>query len=224
MRRLVDEVRVRAPGLDVRTAFLDLSEPAVPEVLARLHAEGHREVVVVPLLLGAAFHARVDLPGMLHEVRARLPLLRVLSSEVLGPDPLLDAAALDRLGTQGGGSPDALGVVVAGVGSAHAPANAAVARVAAHWRADFAGVMHAFATCAPDVGSALTRLRAHGVRRFAVVPWFLAPGLLLDRIALHARQVCPEVLIAEPMGAHPLVAELVLRRYAQARATAARAA
>ena len=55
---LVDVVRAQAPTLDVRTAFLDLSAPRLPDVLAALHGAGHRDVVVVPLLLGKAFHAR----------------------------------------------------------------------------------------------------------------------------------------------------------------------
>lgn len=229
VHRLAEEAGARS-GLDVRVAFLDLSEPSVPDVLASLHDEGHREVVVVPLLLGSAYHARVDLPELLNEVQGHLPLLHVRCADVLGPDPLLEAAALNRLAAAGaltaGDPAGELGVVLAGVGSAHAPANAAIARVAANWRhgGRFASVTHAFATCTPDVGTAIARLRARGARRVAVAPWFLAPGLLLDQIAVHARGADPGVLIADPLGAHPLVAELVLQRYSEARATGERAA
>lgn len=221
VRRLADQIRAQAPGIDVRVAFLDLSEPPLAEVLEDLHAEGHRQAVVVPLLLGSAFHARVDLPELVARVTERLPMLRVSVSDVLGPDALLETAARARLTAAGAGPDPALGVVLTGVGSSRRAANDDVARIADRWHAGgaYAGVTHAFATCGPDVAAAIARLRAQGARRasrFAVAPWFLAPGLLLDQVAALAKRSDTDVTIAEPLGPHPLVAELVLTRHAAA--------
>jgi sirohydrochlorin ferrochelatase len=213
---LVDVVRARAPGLDVRTAFLDLSAPRLPDVLAALHGAGHRDVVVVPLLLGTAFHARVDLPSMVAEATTRLPRLAVSVSDVLGPDPRLPALALRRLVTAGARPGDpTLGVVLAGAGSSHPPANRAVSTVASSWTSlGWAGVEAAFASAAwPDVPAAVEALRARGARRIAVASWFLAPGLLPDRVASLARAADPDAIVAEPLGADPSLADLVLDRY-----------
>jgi sirohydrochlorin ferrochelatase len=213
---LVDLVRARQPDLDVRTAFLDLSAPRLPDVLTALHGEGHRDVVVVPLLLGEAFHARVDLPSMVAQVCARLPRLSVSVSEVLGPDPRLPALALRRL--LEAGARDGDGVILAGAGSSHAPANAAVAEVAQEWARSlgFAGVVAAFASAArPDVPAAAAKLRACGARRLAVASWFIAPGRLPDRVADLARGADPRVVLAEPLGPDPALAELVLDRYTE---------
>jgi sirohydrochlorin ferrochelatase len=213
---LVDVVRARAPGLDVRTAFLDLSAPRLPDVLAALHGAGHRDVVVVPLLLGTAFHARVDLPSMVAEATTRLPRLAVSVSDVLGPDPRLPALALRRLVTAGARPGDpTLGVVLAGAGSSHPPANRAVSTVASSWNSHgWAGVEAAFASAArPDVPAAVEALRARGARRIAVASWFLAPGLLPDRVASLARAADPDAIVADPLGADSSLAELVLHRY-----------
>ncbi|WP_020666241.1 sirohydrochlorin chelatase [Amycolatopsis nigrescens] len=225
VRELVAAVRRSAPELDVRTAFLDLSEPRVTTVLRELHAEGHAEAVVVPLLLGSAFHARVDLPALVAEVTARRPGFRVSVSEVLGADPALQAVALDRLAATGVELDDPeLGIVLAAVGSSSTEANAVVSGLARHWRrrlpvAGTSGlVAPAFASAArPDVPAALAELRARGARRIAVASWFLAPGLLPDRIAALAGNVP----MAAPLGPEPRVAELVLRRYQQALAVRA---
>ncbi|MGI5131788.1 sirohydrochlorin chelatase [Pseudonocardia sp. CA-107938] len=213
---LMDVVRERHPGLDVRTAFLDLSAPRLRDVLG-----GVGEAVVVPLLLGHAFHARVDVPGEV--ARAGRP--GVLVADVLGP--AVEAAALDRLAAAVGSLDDPeLGVVVAGVGSSHAPANAVVASVAAGWQRRFgwSGARAAFATAEPSVTDAITRLRARGARRVAVAQWVLAPGLLPDRIACAAEAA--GAVLAEPLGAHPSVADLVVARYTEAltRSAGARAA
>jgi sirohydrochlorin ferrochelatase len=212
---LVDVVRARRPELDVRTAFLDLSAPAVPDVLAALHGDGHRTAVIVPLLLGSAFHARVDLPALVAEARTRLPRLDVSVSTVLGPDRRLAAVALRRLRAAGADPTDpSLGVILAGAGSSNARANSAVSTVATRW-----GAVAAFASAAaPDVPTAAAELLARGARRIAVASWFLAPGRLPDRVRAQALAADPTALLAEPLGPAPELAELILDRYAQARA------
>lgn len=212
---LVDVVRDRRPDLDVRAAFLDLSAPAVPDVLAALHGDGHRTAVIAPLLLGHAFHARVDLPALIAEAHTRLPRLAVSVSGVLGPDRRLPAVALRRLTEAGADLDDPeLGVILAGAGSSHGPANAAVSTVARRW-----GAVAAFASAAaPDVPTAAEDLLARGARRIAVASWFLAPGRLPDRVRAQARAADPNAILADPLGPAPELADLVLDRYAEARA------
>ncbi len=216
---LLDVVRAQQPGLDVRAAFLDLSAPRLPDVLSALAAEGHRDAVIVPLLLGSAFHARVDLPALVSEAHARLPRLSVSVAAVLGPDDRLPAVALRRLTDTGASLDDpALGVVLAAAGSSHIPANQAVTDVARTWARRFrlAGVRAAFASAAdPDVPTAVAALRAAGARRIAVASWFLAPGRLPDRVAALAG---PGTLVAAPLGPAPELAELVVDRYTTAAA------
>ncbi|SFB27605.1 Sirohydrochlorin ferrochelatase [Amycolatopsis marina] len=227
VRELTRTVRTAAPDIEVRTAFLDLSEPKVTDVLAGLHAEGHEGAVVVPLLLGSAFHARVDLPALVEQVTATAPRFRVSVSDVLGIDQGLEEVAIDRLAETGTDLTDpGLGVVLAAVGSSNSAANDAVVRLARRWQArhSVAGVAPAFASTSPGVPAAIARLRARGARRFAVASWFLAPGLLPDRIAALAGDVDPRIPIAAPLGAEPRVADLVLRRYHQVTSSAVRTA
>ncbi len=222
---LLNVLRAAEPGLDVRAAFLDLSEPRLPDVLSTLAAEGHRDAVIVPLLLGSAFHARVDLPALVAEAHARFPYLSVSVSDVLGPDVRLSDVALRRVVAAGARLDDpGLGIVLAGAGSSHAPANEAVAAVAASWARRFpvAGVRAAYASTAdPDVPAAIAALRASGARRIAVASWFLAPGRLPDRVASLAGDAAADTVVAEPMGAAPELASLIVDRYLAIAAVAA---
>jgi sirohydrochlorin ferrochelatase len=217
VRALADVVRAQAPGPAVYESFLDLSAPRVTEVLRELYTAGHRTAVVVPLLLGRAFHARVDLPALVASVMAGCPGFRVQVSDVLGADPAaLEAVALDRL------SPAprrrGTGVLLSAVGSSNAPANAVVAAMAARWEERLGlPVSEAFASATqPDIPAAAARLRDRGVKHLIVASWFLAPGLLPDRIAHLAREADPGAFIAAPLADDPRVADVVISRYATA--------
>ena len=50
------------PDLRIEPAFLELSRPAFGKVVDKLVRPGFDEIVVVPLLLSEAYHAKVDVP------------------------------------------------------------------------------------------------------------------------------------------------------------------
>nr|WP_312877880.1 hypothetical protein [Lentzea indica] len=64
----------------------------------------------------------------------------------------------------------------------------------------------------PAVPEAIERLRSRGASRIAVASWFLAPGLLPDKVA----SLAPGALVARPLGDDVEVAQLVLDRYDEA--------
>jgi len=74
-------------------------------------------------------------------------------------------------------------------------------------------VVPAFACAAePTVPQAVEQLRAAGARRIAVASWFLAPGLLPDKVTRLATKAGATTL-ADPLGADAAVAHLVADRY-----------
>ncbi len=197
---LLDAVRERRPGLDVRCAFLDHGRPRLVDLAPTLPGTA----VVVPLLLGAAYHSRVDIPAALAGSEAR-------QTEVLGPDPCLVRALERRLAEAGVAPGDpSTGVVLAAAGSSDPAAVAAVRALADLWRATgWWDVRAAFASAAgPTVEQAVVAVRAAGARRVAVASYLLFPGQFADRIAAAGADVT-----SHPLTDAPEVAELVLRRY-----------
>ncbi|CCQ16026.1 Secreted protein [Rhodococcus sp. AW25M09] len=220
----VDVLRRRRPDLDVRVAFLDLTEPDVDTVVDDLAAAGHTRMVAVPLLLGSAFHARVDLPELLGAARTRHPGVSIEQSDVLGDDPVLIDAVRDRILETGVAQGDStVGVALSAVGSSVSTANQRTRAVAETLLAGtgWAGALTCFATSAsPSPTEAVVQLRAMGATRIVVAPWFLAPGKLTDRVSRLLTEE-PNVVFADVIGSHPAVAELASRRYDTAVARAA---
>jgi sirohydrochlorin ferrochelatase len=214
---LVNEVRSLRPDLRIEKAFLDLARPSFQTVVDRLVRAGHDEIVVVPLLLTRAFHARVDVPGAVAEATARHDGLRVRVTDILGLEPcfleVLDLRLRTALREARVRELDAL--VLAAAGSSDPLANQAVARLARVWGAHHKlPVTAAFASAAPPAtGEAVRAFRVEGRRHVAVASLFLAPGLLPDRAAELAFEA-GAVAVSEPLGAHPEIARTILARYA----------
>jgi sirohydrochlorin ferrochelatase len=217
IKALVDEVRALRPDLRVEPAFLELSKPSFETVVDRLVRTGYDEIVVVPLLLTQAYHAKVDVPRAVAEATARHAGLRVRAAEVLGLEPVL-LEVLDRrlrsvLSEARVRELDAL--VLAAAGSSDQLANQAVARLARLWGSKHRlPVVAAYASAAPPAtGEAVRQFRAEGRRHVAVGSLFLAPGTLPDRAAELAYEA-GAVAVSAPLGADPQVARTVLARYA----------
>ena len=72
IKALCAEVRAMRPDLRIEEAFLDLSKPSFDTVVNKLVRAGYDEIVVVPLLLTEAYHAKVDVPRAIEEATAKV--------------------------------------------------------------------------------------------------------------------------------------------------------
>ena len=209
-------MRALHPGLPVEAAFLDHNGPDLATVVGRLAQGGRREIVVVPLFLTSAYHARVDSPAVLDRVHERHPDISLRLADVVGSVPLLLTALDERLDDALRSFrtiiPDAL--VLASAGSSDTAANLAISKLARLWgrRHDLpAGVAFA-STVSPSAADAVRRWRRAGCRRVVVGSMFIAPGMLPDRVRGLALQA-GAIAVTDPLGAHVQLCKVILDRY-----------
>ncbi|HET6809832.1 MAG TPA: sirohydrochlorin chelatase [Acidimicrobiales bacterium] len=216
MAALVDAVAAARPGTAVRLGYLELSDPPAVDVMEDVLAAGAEEVVVVPLMLHAAGHSKSDVPAVVAHARARHARSRIHYARPFGADHSLLALGRRRLEEAGGlGLP----LAVLARGSSDPDANAEAYRVG-RLLADMAGarpVVTGFSGVTwPSVPEALDQLRLLGAGRVAALAWFMATGVLIDRMgADFARFTAAtgiEVVDAGYLGAGPEVAQLVWAR------------
>lgn len=230
---LLDMVRALRPGLPVELGYVDVAEPLLADTLARLAGP----VVVVPLLLGAGYHVREDIPAAL----AAAPQVTARVADVLGPDPRLAAILHERLTAAWGvGAPrtvddhddtppenhprpvpdnaDTLpdrcaAIVLAAAGSTDPSANADAAEMAALLGGLTGRTVVPSYLCAssPTPAEAVAALRADGIRDIAVSGYLMTPGHFARKAAASGADVT-----SAPLGAHPALARVVLDRYDQA--------
>jgi sirohydrochlorin ferrochelatase len=125
LMRLAGQLAGRSglPALGARTAYLGHSPPSVSQVLGALAAPGpavrERRIVVLPLLLTAAYHSEIDLPALLAEAAGAHPGLSLSYGDPLGPHPLLLRALDRRLAERG--APAARAITNPGITQPAAP-------------------------------------------------------------------------------------------------------
>ncbi|GGS19552.1 sirohydrochlorin chelatase [Streptomyces griseoviridis] len=205
VRALLDRVRARRPGLPVHLGHIELNAPLLSDTLAAL---GDRRAVLVPLLLSRGYHVKRDIP----ETAAAFPV-RARVARPLGPHPLLVDALHGRLAEAGWDRRPGDAVVLAAAGSRDPDSATDTGRTARLLAARLGvPVVPAYATTtAPTVPAALAALGSAGHRRIAVASCFTAPG----RFATECAAAAPWTTSA-PLGTHPAMAELLLRRYEEA--------
>ncbi|MEU9733588.1 sirohydrochlorin chelatase [Streptomyces sp. NPDC048002] len=227
-RGLVRELARRHPELSVAGGFVERAEPPLGAAVAELVERGARSVAAVPLTLLSAGQARDGIRAALDRERERHPGLSCSYGRPLGPRPalldVLERRLDEALGGRDPGSRADVTVLLTGPGSTDPAANAevhAAARLLWEGRG-YAGVETAFVSlAAPDVPSGLDRCVRLGARRIAVLPYFLFPGVLPDRMRQQAEgwaEARPEteVVTAGVIGAEPELLELVMERYREA--------
>jgi len=182
-------------GMPSIASYVELSQPRFADVVAGCH----EPTVVVPLLLSTGYHIRHDLPSAVALARGEIRI-----APPLGPDPVLAAAQVDRLREAGAhpGQP----VVLVAAGSTDPAADddlaAATELLASRWgspvrRASLAGR-----------GPRMAETVRPGD---AVSPYLLAPGHFAS-LATRLGGAAGAAVVADPIGAHPLVVELTVRR------------
>ncbi|GAA4405340.1 sirohydrochlorin chelatase [Tsukamurella soli] len=213
-----DLAAAMAGALDesVRVAFVDVLGPTPEEVLRSLAQDERSDrglgavepTIVIPAFLSSGFHVRVDVPA--HVAASGHPHTTV--TRALGPSPDLARAMLDRLLESGWRPGDH--VVLAAAGTRDPQAQGEV-RAAAAMLSALVGHRVSIAFAAPcrdgsgypAVADAVARARRSGARRVAVASYLLADGLFQERLGRAGGDA-----VAAPLGLHPAVVRLAVRR------------
>lgn len=206
---LIDELSAAAAnraGLEGYSSHLEFNEPDLRTAVAEAIADGHKHLVIVPLLFTRGFHQKVDVPEQLAAVRQQA---QRAGADVELADGLGTGAAMEELLSRviARDAPAGAHVVLVSVGSSDHAVNASVdklARRVAARRADGnqAGVHQSGVNQpAAEQSSAdgISVVFATGPNRLAelaqhhermhLVPLFVSHGLLLDRMYRQAEEI-----------------------------------
>jgi sirohydrochlorin cobaltochelatase len=217
--------RARRPGWRIEVCWIEHAPVLLQDGLRRAAQDAAR-VLVLPLILNAAGHVKMDIPEALEEARAGFPDTQFLCAPHLGPvEPIL--AILKRRLRQAMAEldmpdPHSTGVVLLGRGSSDRQANGDMAMMA-RWlleESDHELVDLAFTGVTwPRLERVVQRQCLLGMTQVVVLPYYLFTGVLTERIARqveHLRQQYPRLRFAcsRHFGSEPEIFALLEQRVA----------
>ena len=200
--------RQRRPGWRIEVCFIELADVLMDEGLDRAAAvtpEGRR-VIVLPLILNAAGHVKMDIPQAVAAARVRHPGTDFVCAPPLGLGrevfALLERRLDGLMRELAVPDPRTTGVILLGRGSSDAGANGEMAKLARwvfeareHDLVDiaFTGITH------PRLESVVQRQVRLGMSQLLIQPVYLFTGVLIERIGeqvTRLKQAYPQVSFA----------------------------
>lgn len=206
---LIDELSAAAAnsaGVEGYSSHLEFNEPDLRTAVAEAIADGHKHMVIVPLLFTRGFHQKIDVPEQLAAVRQQA---QRAGADVELADGLGTGAAMEELLSRviARDAPAGAHVVLVSVGSSDHAANASVDKLARRVAARRAGGNQPYAHQPGANQPAAEQSSADGIsvvfatgpnrlaelaqhhERMHLVPLFVSHGLLLDRMYRQAEEI-----------------------------------
>lgn len=194
--------RARCPQWRIEVCFIEFAPPSLHDGLLAA-TQGAKRVLVLPLILNAAGHVKMEIPEAIEHARAHAPQVEFLYAPHLSAcDPIL--AILKRRLRQAMSAldmpdPTTTGVVLLGRGSSDRAANGDMAKMARwlqeagdHEMVDLAFTGITF----PRLERVVQRQALIGIKQVVVLPYYLYTGTLMQRIhrqVEHLRAQYPQL-------------------------------
>jgi len=223
IREFTAQWRARRPDLRIELCFIEFAPPELNAALLDAARTSSR-VLVVPLILNAAGHVKMEIPEAVEQARIACRQAQILlAPHLTACDPIL--AILKRrlrraMGALDMPDPTTTGVVLLGRGSSDRGANGEMAKMA-RWlleEGDHELVDLAFTGITwPRLEKVVQRHVLLGMRQLVVLPYYLYTGTLMQRIhrqVEHLRGQYPQVRFtcSEHFGFEKEIFELMDQR------------
>ncbi|WP_310451263.1 sirohydrochlorin chelatase [Sulfuritalea sp.] len=209
IQRFAADWRQRHPDWRIEVCFIEHADVLLTEGMDRA-AKNARRVLVIPFILNAAGHVKMELPAALNAARLSHPKVEFLVTRHLGMGREILAVLqgqLDRL-MKALDMPDprTTGVILLGRGSSDAGANGELAKMA---RWIFEDNEHELVDLAftsitwPRLETVVQRQSRLGMTQVCIVPVYLFTGVLMERIKSQVERLKVQYPgIAFALGTH----------------------
>ena len=215
------------PDWRIELCYIELAEVLLDDGLSRA-AQGAERVIVVPLIISAAGHVKMEIPDHIEAAREKFPGVEFIYAPHLGSNEtllaILQKQLKSALKTLAVPDPKTTGVIILGRGSSDKVANGELAKLARwlfeateHELVDiaFTGITH------PRLETAVQRQVRLGMTQIAILPYYLFTGLLIERIGKQVERLqwqYPQIAFAAGsyFGFDPAIFKLLDQRVIEA--------
>lgn len=215
------------PQWSIETCFIEFADVLLDQGLDNAARETQR-VIVVPLILNAAGHVKMEIPQHINAARQRHASVEFIYAAHLGAnDAILNILKRNLrkvMATMDMPDPKTTGVILLGRGASDRAANGEIAKMA-RWLFDdsdheqiniaFTGITY------PRLEAVIQQQVTLGITQLAILPYYLFTGTLIERIkrqVARLQQQYPQIAIAhgDYFGFEPEIYALLNQRVNEA--------
>ncbi|MER2191447.1 MAG: sirohydrochlorin chelatase [Solibacillus sp.] len=215
-RMFIEGVKSYVPADIQEIAFLELASPDILQGIAQCVARGATKVVVVPILLLAAQHAKEDIPEILAQAREKYPQLPITVGQPFGiHDKLIDTLYARIREQQVDILPEAE-VLLVGRGSSDPDVARDMGLIAERLQQHY--TFTRVRTCflygaSPSFEETIAELEQRNVKQLFIVPYLLFAGLLRNGIQKKLQDFDQSrIILCDSLGYSDSVRDVLIER------------
>ena len=216
-----------AEKMEIKTAFLELSKPSIPQALKELFDKEVRKIIAIPYFLFRAGHVKSEIPEMLQEFSSNHPKIEISYGPSLWPHPNLTQLAKKRIHEALASFPEItrkdVEVLVVGRGATDKEALHQFDEAVDHLKKET--VCKNFQSCfialsEPRFDRLLPEMLRNGTKNLIIFPYYLFTGILVKRIEAISRDTEKifsgvNIKIASHFGTDPLMFQMLKEKIAE---------
>ncbi|MGP4040507.1 sirohydrochlorin chelatase [Gracilibacillus sp. D59] len=219
---LIDKVKKNISVAIQETCFLELQQPDLAETVRKVVNQGATKVFIMPILLLTAGHAKKDIPDMIEKERNKYPAVEFVYGRAIEVDQKMVDILADRIKACTDNLEE-MDVLLVGRGSSDVSAVKDTERIVSMLRAHFPQnqIDKCFLAASQPKFEPFLLEKVEQSKSVLVLPYLLFTGLLdkgikeyIESLDLKEGQ---RVLLADYLGHHPNVVEVLVERVAEAR-------
>lgn len=197
--------------------FLEFAEPTIEEAFIRAVNQGAGKIIVIPMLLLTAAHAKRDIPNEINRISSRYPGVEVLYSEPIGVHKKMVEPLMERIRETGEKVTDHSMVLLVGRGSSDPDVKRDLCRIGDMLGLN-AGIRHVetcFLTAAePSFEEGLQKAGAGEYDKVFIIPYLLFTGVLMKHInrIIETHVFRSKFILCNYLGYHPAIEEILLEK------------
>lgn len=205
--------------------FLESASPSIAEAIARAIAKGATAIVVLPALLNAAHHVKIDIPIIIQAAKQQYPAIPILYGRPLDLHPKISALYQLRIREALLEDPAVnakeTALIIVGRGTSDSTANENVLKLKQMMQKElnFETILHGYTSIAKPLLPEVLHALPH--RTILIAPYLLFEGVLAGKIASVAQSFRENnrdrrLIVARTLGSHALARDAFLDRLREA--------
>ncbi|MFD0048710.1 sirohydrochlorin chelatase [Actinomycetes bacterium NPDC127524] len=202
--------------------FLELAEPSIEQAFSNCVKRGAKKVIVLPVLLLAAMHAKEDIPNELKRIQKRFPFIEIKYGAPIGVHDYMIDILKERIAETGETDIENSIVLLVGRGSSDPDVKRDLTSIAERLKikTGFSAVEVCFLTAAsPGLEEGLVMAGKSKYKNVLIIPYLLFTGILMKTIqksiSTLSRDAGKQFILCNYLGYHPRIGDILQQRAAE---------